>query len=123
MLYIQLGTKQEVFDTVCDHMLAQNKRAQDEGGGRCWYRQGDLKCAVGCLIPDDQYSSDLEAGGVQTLAMDDVLRFGIVDLNEDETVHFLSRLQQIHDRVSVEYWTTALAEFATLNNLDCVMGE
>ncbi len=53
-------TKQEIFDKVKAHLLAQGKRAVN-GDGNCMYRGMDgTKCAVGCLIPDELYTPLLE---------------------------------------------------------------
>ena len=49
-------TLREIFETVKAHLLAQGKQAADENG-QCLYRApGGLKCAVGCLIPDELYT-------------------------------------------------------------------
>jgi hypothetical protein len=57
-------TKQEIFDHVLTHLRKQGKPAineTDSGEDICAYRTDDgLKCAVGCLIPDDKYNEDLE---------------------------------------------------------------
>lgn len=63
-------TPQEVFDTVCAHLAQQGRRSvdhKDDGDGyyfarpRCAYRGlGGLKCAIGCLIPDEEYDPRME---------------------------------------------------------------
>lgn len=62
--------KQEIFDTVARHLATQGHRAavRTELGDRCRYRlhNGD-RCAIGCLIPDEEYITDLEGGGVAAI--------------------------------------------------------
>ena len=53
-------TAQEVFDFVVNHLRTQGKQAVDRDGD-CQYCTPDgLKCAVGCLIPDDKYDPCIE---------------------------------------------------------------
>ena len=65
---------QEIYDTVVQHLFAQGKPAygyyseeNNVGEAGCAYRTGELKCAVGCLIPDDVYRSDMENQSVTNL--------------------------------------------------------
>ena len=57
---------QEVFDQVKNHLLTQNKKSLLPNeirylGNGCAYRgENGLKCAVGCLIGDDEYTSGIE---------------------------------------------------------------
>lgn len=65
-------TNQELFDRVKEHLLTQRAKsgvANPEyvvaGGGAlftCFYRMPDttLRCAIGCLIPDERYMGSLE---------------------------------------------------------------
>ncbi len=57
-------TKQEMFDTVATHLFSQGKQAL-YGDGTCAYRGDEgTKCAIGCLIPDDVYTEDMEGRGI-----------------------------------------------------------
>lgn len=62
--------KQEIFDTIARHLAKQGHRAavRTELGDRCRYRlrNGD-RCAIGCLIPDEEYIDALEGGGVAAI--------------------------------------------------------
>lgn len=50
---------QEVFNKVVRHLLTQKQKARV--GTTCMYKTPEgLKCAVGCLIPDELYSQDIE---------------------------------------------------------------
>jgi hypothetical protein len=58
---------QEIFDTVVTHLYTQGKQAGNGEGG-CLYRTDEgLKCAVGCLIPYDQYHHSMEGRTVESL--------------------------------------------------------
>lgn len=52
---------QEIFNRVCAHLVGMKERSM-RATIKCAYR-GDngAKCAIGCLIPDDKYNSDIEA--------------------------------------------------------------
>jgi len=57
---------QQVFDTVLAHLWQQNASAVFHEGGDCcyWDEETNMKCAIGCLIPPDYYSSDMETHGL-----------------------------------------------------------
>ncbi len=84
-------TKQEVFDVVAAHLLKQNRKATaGNGSSRCLFKTPDgLKCAVGCLIKDENYTIQLEDRGIKTL-----IDMGLVP---DHEVLLIS-LQEIHDQ-------------------------
>ena len=46
-------------------MLTQRTAAIEDGS--CAYRAGPKSCAVGCLIPDNLYTSEIEGTGISTL--------------------------------------------------------
>lgn len=67
---------QQIYDTVVRHLAKQGRRSmhmiQDTLTGRtipaCAYRgAGDMSCAVGCLIPDNEYSKVFENISVDQL--------------------------------------------------------
>lgn len=61
-------TPQEIFDKVVVHLAIQGKQATEDNV--CTYKSKDgLKCAVGCLIPDELYN-DTMIGAVDTLFND-----------------------------------------------------
>lgn len=54
------STTKEVFEYIKHHLLTQMKRCVDDKGD-CLYRDKEgLKCAAGCLIPDNMYDPNLE---------------------------------------------------------------
>lgn len=52
--------EQDVFDTVVRHLSSQGLKSWDPGMQMCCYRYHGLRCAVGCLIPDDEYGEWME---------------------------------------------------------------
>lgn len=94
-------TSQEVFDIVYKHLLTQNEQARRI---TCRYKIEDddkvLKCAAGCLIPDEKYSSEMEGKMWNEL----------VSLNLVPSNHFplIQRLQVIHDTYPVDQWEKEL---------------
>ena len=118
--------KREIFDKVRDHLLAQNAKSLTYGS--CLYRGPDgTKCAVGCLIPDDLYSSQMEGAAIfsgdtlegvdkndyryrnKILLLEALLKSG-VDVNDGGVIYMLGRLQSIHDSIDVEFWAENLAD-------------
>lgn len=79
-------TKAEVFYFVIDHLRKQGVQARNEAGS-CRYRTPEgLKCAAGCLIPDDQYNSEFEGSCWETIAPNfpqyEEFKWMITDLQE-----------------------------------------
>lgn len=105
---------QEIFDTVVRHLAAQGRQALGPSGA-CRYRapNGD-KCAIGCLIADDEYRPEIEGRGV-----DEPPVWGSLPARLREvSVGFLSALQDVHDVCSVSYWPDALRDLAKRRGLD-----
>lgn len=113
-------TAQEVFDRVAVHLLKQGRKSQriiPEDPVTCFYRgPTGLKCAVGCLIADEDYSSQMEGNSVHAL---------IADFEENPSVKtfadhddLLSDLQILHDFGHVAYWTSGLCATAERFKLD-----
>lgn len=136
---------QDIFNKVVTHLLTQNEmsvayRASGDPNikGMCAYRGKDgLKCAVGCLIEDDEYLPIMEGIRVMGLVGKLVFERGdktrerrsrvpvheIVINNQSYNVKALSdrlfphlellnRLQQIHDAGEVSRWEEQLREIA-----------
>ena len=114
---------QEVFDTVATHLLKQNMRAIDMEGS-CVYRSHDgLKCAVGCLIPDDIYEPGFESLGEIVVVIEnckELLADKASDwVTENLAPHFelLDDLQRVHDSDRPEAWPMALNRVARCHGL------
>ena len=101
-------TDQEMYDKVARHLLAQGEKsigcAAPGGNVCCMYRgRGGRSCAIGCLIPDEAYSEDLELAAVTNKEVQ--LAAGI---SEDQ-VCLASDLQYVHDNVEPRNWPFKLA--------------
>lgn len=102
---------QQVFDKVLDHLRKQEKAAYDDNRGACHYRLGTkdgtvLACAVGCLIPDNLYTDEME--GLGYVSFNDkyqpdlahaLKQVGLVPEQEE----FLQDLQFAHDAILSQY--------------------
>jgi hypothetical protein len=102
--------KQEIFDKVATHLLTQNKKSLSKNG--CSYRGLDnTKCAIGCLIPDDKYTSSLEGHSLLNKLVMEVLteELGILDGYD---VGLLDILQCLHDYYSTDLWKEQLYRIA-----------
>lgn len=101
---------QTIFDKVAKHLLTQRKRAQSNRGGTggaCVYRSSDgSKCAIGCLISDENYDSqiegivvsDLESSCVSdALLLKNILLKSGINVEDSAVTEFLMELQLLHD--------------------------
>lgn len=115
--------RQQIFDIVKNHLLTQGKRSYGCAGGStsigCKYRLGELKCAVGVLIPDELYRPKMEGRSVAAL-------ISFVDSNPSqyrlpewfkEHRHLLEKLQVIHDTDEPDQWAQALRQLAVSEKL------
>ena len=102
-------TEQEVFDIVAAHMLKQNKKSisytLSNDFVRCAYRGNNgLKCAAGCLIPDEIYNRDFESVSWQLLVVIHHFPYNHATL--------ITRLQYIHDNYEPKNWREELTDLA-----------
>lgn len=114
-------TKQEVFTQVATHLLTQKEQAYNEGAG-CRYRdESGRKCAVGCLIPDELYSPELEGISVADFHSRSFtvpkLRSVAHYLELSTNLDLLIRLQSIHDTMRPTRWEEQLTRLARAHNL------
>lgn len=106
-------TDQEAFDTVTHHLLTQMEKSMLLG--RCRYRgRAGLKCAVGCLIPDEDYSPMLEGKDIPTLQSLELFPMSLHGLK----LELLVDLQLIHDGCEPEKWHGRLSEIAGKHGLN-----
>lgn len=114
---------QEMFDTVVKHLLSQKKRSMGRFASQaeeldlmddsmCAYRgENGLKCAIGCLIPDDLYDPKMEGQVVGAL-------FAFPGIGKYIINTYIARgLQSIHDACEPENWEDALRRFAKTEGL------
>lgn len=111
---------QEVFDRVTTHLLTQNRSSTKlDGKGLCLYRKFnddgtvDAKCAIGCLIDDCHYDPVFEGAPVRRASVNKAIATSLkLDKLSDEDIHFLDRLQFIHDTYSPSVWRVQLEMFS-----------
>lgn len=102
---------QTAFDKVVRHLLKQGKRSESSEAGGCAYRgEMGLACAVGCLIPDDEYRPSLEGESVENIQ------------KKIPSIALLSQmllmdLQHTHDSHDPADWRTALIADAEMHGL------
>ena len=110
-----MKTLQDVFNTVATHLLKQKQRSG--GAQACLYRDGPLKCAVGVLIADEHYHSDLEEKSANAYpVVQAVERSGWPCTPEAENLYL--SLQAVHDDFDPDKWSETLANVAKSYNLD-----
>lgn len=98
-------TNQEAFDKVVQHLKTQKEQSfgpfTNQYGNTqhsCLYRGPDgLKCAVGALIPDEEYKPEFE--GLAVLSLMRRKPASLIGLDRD----LLLELQRVHD--SIDDWT------------------
>lgn len=106
-------TAQEIFDKVVDHLRRQGKKARS-ASGRCMYRTHSnegtiLKCAIGCLIPDDEYSSKMEGANVNKCMSYSPTLYRLLVSSDVELAYVL---QFVHDTKDVDAWEESFKQVA-----------
>jgi hypothetical protein len=88
-------TAQEIFDRVWTHFVVEgNPRSINDCG--CAYRgHGGAKCAVGVLIPDEEYAPSFEGLSVESFFINPDCPPSIAAMKEH--VGLLGALQGAHD--------------------------
>jgi len=113
-------TNQEIYTKVRKHLLTQKERAA-ENGYSCRYRTEEgLTCAVGCLIPEELYTGNIEGASAPDAAKgfyldgaEGFLHAIFVKLGiGSESAGLLGRLQGIHDKMSEHRWEEHLNQLA-----------
>lgn len=90
------STTEEVFEYIRHHLLTQMQQSKNDKG-ICFYRnEQGLKCASGCLIPDDMYYPDMEYKKWHSL----VTRKFV----PEDHMELIQEMQLIHDDVPVNSW-------------------
>jgi hypothetical protein len=102
-------TIDEMYNQIKDHFSKPDavlSKSPPDRGGMCFYRLdrdplSPVRCAVGCLIPDDKYNPDWEGLSVldamKESNMADVLGISVGDSN---AVGFLLAAQRQHDNTT-----------------------
>ena len=106
-------TNQEAMDIMVTHLLKQNAKAATGSDGylTCLYRAPEGKqCAVGCLIPDDQYYELLE-----DMNLHDVIPE--VDALQGVSYGLLTDMQNMHDQEEPKLWRDQMEDIALAHGL------
>jgi len=122
-----LYDKQRLFDHVVRHLFKQHAKAVSTIDGKvsCRYRAANgLKCAIGCVIADDQYYPAMENMNVRELFESLEISIGrkIQKPNGEWSVgteyDMLVRLQNAHDHRFVYEWPMYLKIIADEHKLE-----
>lgn len=108
-----MATIREVSEKIRDHLTQQKARAvSDASGGSCMYLdpRGN-KCAVGCLIPEDQYDGAFEGSAIGIWGRPNVDRlrkllsehYGL-DFTKGNGLKVLTDWQRYHDSEGYATW-------------------
>jgi hypothetical protein len=109
----KLSEEQKIFNIIVRHLGKQRKRSFDKSKAMCMYRgPNNTKCAVGCLIPNKDYSCAFEGSDI------DMINQKLNFIWNDKQVNLLADLQIIHDESAVRAWPTELRNLGHTNNLD-----
>lgn len=114
-----ITSDREAFDFVYDHLMEQNKVSFDYNDEMCCYRVENegviLACAVGCLIPDDNYSIMLERKTAESEIVSSVIQESHPDwIMSPLSIVMLRVLQTIHDSIDPRNWKSCLDEVKSL---------
>ena len=91
-----MQTRQEIFEIVAKHLFSQGQRALNSLGS-CSYRGHGLKCAVGVLIPDDEYREEFDNDPMDT-SVKYLCKYHDYFQNKfGHDISFFERLQGVHD--------------------------
>lgn len=99
---------QDVFNQVAQHLLDQRQQCTDTVG-MCRYRYGNMMCAAGCLMTDDEYSPAFECCSWH----------GLMVAGKVPKVHenLIQDLQELHDDCQPEDWPKRLELIAHRHGL------
>ena len=93
-------TPQKIFNTVINHLYTQKKKSFSFSNNVCQYKTSEgLKCAIGCLIPDEIYIKEMDEDSwiIKKFSR----RFESLSyFTEGNNTDLLDRLQKIHDEAS-----------------------
>ena len=108
--------RQKAFNIFAPGLLRQARRSATPNGD-CLYRCGELRCAIGFLISDEDYGhSDLYAevgkSSPEGLSVRHLNLYWPGDSLHGLDKPFLTAAQHIHDNVLPRYWFEALEKFA-----------
>jgi hypothetical protein len=109
------ATAQQVYDQVKVHLLKQGKKSENRltigGALNCAYRgRNATTCAAGCLIADDEYSTNKMEG----YTWHHLVSTGVAPYEHERLI---IDLQVTHDKLPVKDWPSGLQLVAKDHNL------
>ena len=103
-------TTQQTFDIIVAHLRSQGEKSYTYKWNYniiCAYRSpSGLKCAVGCLIPDEMYNRSFEGKSCQYQTIKDILYF------QGHNILLVRELQIVHDEFPVAEWEEKFQQLA-----------
>ena len=93
-------TAQQTFEHVVKHLFKQGRRSYSDASGCLYKGPNNTSCAVGCLIPDDVYSTGMEGkpyGNTSNLFD----HYPVLTKVMPKHTYLLRSLQKVHDGNSV----------------------
>ena len=99
--------RREIFDTVNENLLRQNKKAQLENGDCKYLTDNGLRCAIGWLIPDGHPALH-SSQAVPCLLAEHQDLWELWGIRDDGDSEFLEALQDVHDDYLPRYWKAKL---------------
>ena len=117
--------RQEVFTKVATHLLNQMEVSESHPGACAYRGENGTMCAVGCLIKDEFMKSEFNGSGVTDSRVLNALNLSGIKLEYtpgecggDGDIHFLIKLQDIHDLHDPNVWNKQLENFALVRGLE-----
>lgn len=118
-------TEQQYYDLLVES--AQNGTFPSVNADRtfCMYRgEGGSKCAVGIIIPDNEYTKSIEHGSIDALTrIHHLLPKWTLEIDAYNNCCYIRTIQKVHDvnALSEEGWD-ATEFIKNINNLKCFSG-
>lgn len=101
---------QEVFEYISTRLIKQNKRCADKADF-CMYRDGNLRCAAGFVVADDEYDAEtMEKSEWLNLVAENIVPAAHSDL--------IASLQYIHDSHLANTWKKEIAGYGATYGLN-----
>lgn len=109
-------SRQEIFDHVSSNLLKQGAQSRSASG--CAYRGTDGgRCAIGWLIPDEEYRKSMEDHSFVSEELRPVLEKRIGRKLREKDIQLLQSLLLCHDTTRFTVWPEQLHQVAVTHGL------
>lgn len=108
-------TLQQVHEHIRQHLLAQNRKAED-GITAVLHSPNGTKCAIGHCIDDDEYSPDLEEELITAPEIEGAIEasgYWPQNVPSSTAREYFRTVQMIHDFTPVPLWAAQFEALAT----------